>query len=365
MNRILFCWRSIVCLLLCLQLVFPVGSRATTEQSRKLQVEAMQQQKKAALWVLAIGVSEYADGQINLKYADHDAEQIARLFSTQQGALFREVFTRVLVNEKATREGIIMAMSKFLGQASRDDVVLIFLAGHGLQDRQTGTYYFVPHNANADNLVSEGLAMPTFNEACKRLKTHVNKLVLWLDTCHAGAVNVAARAGVNVGEDLSEALRKAEGQYVLSASKAGEESLEDETYRLEGEDRAHGAFTYSLLRGLQGMAADTSGVVWLSELVGHVSREVPRLTTGKQHPYQQVQGTNLPLFVLEEGGSVFPPIPPARPGPGLTEEKSKGSKKWLWLLLGVGVLGGGAAVVGVSDGGPDGPSAIPPPPDHP
>jgi uncharacterized caspase-like protein len=116
--------------------------------------------------------------------------------------LFREVFTKVLINEQATREEILKGMSEFLGQAAEEDVILIFVAGHGLQDRQTGTYYFVPHNANADNLVYAGLPMPMFEEAVKRLRTNVDKLVLWLDTCHAGAVSVAAR-GVNMGEDLA------------------------------------------------------------------------------------------------------------------------------------------------------------------
>jgi hypothetical protein len=51
------------------------------------------------------------------------------------GVLFNEVFTRQLTNEKATREEILKAISEFLGQATPDDVVLIFMAGHGLQDR--------------------------------------------------------------------------------------------------------------------------------------------------------------------------------------------------------------------------------------
>ena len=110
--------------------------------------------------------------------------------------------------------------------------------------------------------------------------------------------------GVNTGEDLAEGLAQASGQYVLSASKAGEESFENEEYKLEGQGRGHGAFTYSLLRGLGAAAVDTSGVVWLSDLFGHVSREVPRLTEGRQHPYSQSEGTDLPLFVLTEGSLV-------------------------------------------------------------
>jgi len=320
------------------------------------------------LWALTIGVSEYEDSRINLKYADHDALRIAQMLKTQEGLLFKEVFTHVLVNQEATRGKILRAMSEFLGQASADDVVLIFLAGHGLQDRQTGSYYYIPYNANADNISIEGLPMQMFDEAIKRLRHNVDKLVLWLDTCHAGAMSVAAR-GVNVGEDLAEALERASGQYVLSASSAGQESLEDESYRFEGETRAHGAFTYSLLNGMRGAAADSAGVIWLSDLFNHVGKEVPRMTRGKQHPRGDIRGTDLPLFVmnkevltqlsqpLDESLLISPVAHPTAslPALGSVAPKQGGSKLWLWLLLGGAAAAGGAGVALSGGGGDSGP----------
>jgi len=359
---------ALLCVSLCLAVALPRGVWAG-EARRDLEVEALRevevQRQEVTLWVLAIGVSDYADERIDLEYADNDAEMIARMLATQQGVLFQKVNSRVLVNEQATREEILRGMSEFLGQASSQDVVLIFMAGHGLQDRQTQTYYFVPHNANARNLIYNGLPMPMFDEACKRLQSHVDKLVLWLDTCHAGALSVSAR-GVDTGEDLAEALDKAQGRYILSASMAGEESLENESYRMEGEERAHGAFTYSLLRGLSGQAADDSGVVWLSDLFSHVSKEVPLLTTGQQHPYGDMRGTNLPLFVVGGEPTVDGQTAAAISLPVLMTPKKKGSRKWLWLLPGAAVIGGGA-VIGLSGGGDTAPGSkgLPTPPAHP
>lgn len=373
MEQVWIYWRAGLCLVLALQLVMPAGVWAV--DSRDLQIEKLKE--GAALWVLAIGVSKYQDPRIDLKYADNDAQRIAQILKTQEGLLFREVFTKVLVNEQATREEILKAMSEFLGQAVQEDVVLIFIAGHGLQDRQTKSYYFVPHNANTDNLVYAGLPMPMFEEAVKRLRINVNKLILWMDTCHAGAVSVSAR-GVNMGEDLAEALEQGSGQYVLSASKAGEESMEDDSYRFEAEERAHGAFTYSLLQGLRGAAKDTSGVVWLSDLFSHVSKEVPRLTTGKQHPHGQIEGTDLPLFVMDESvlTKLSTPLPLAdRPstspptgssgsvatgGTIIPGAQKSGSKKWLWWLLGAGTAGGAAVATGVLP--PKAAKLSPPPP---
>ena len=342
-------WVQGVRVYLLLSVAFPWPIFAAPE-GRDLVIEELKE--KTVLWVLSIGVSKYKDERINLQFADHDAERIAQMLQTQEGLLFREVYTKVLVNADATREQILRGMSEFLGQAAPEDVVLIFLAGHGLQDRQTQTYYFVPHNASADNLIYAGLPMPIFEEAVKRLRANVNKVVLWLDTCHAGAMSIAAR-GVNTGEDLAEALRVGEGQYVLSASKAGEESLEDAKYRFDGFDRAHGAFTFSLLRGLKGKAANDEGVVWLSDLLGHVSREVPRLTGGKQHPHSQMEGTDLPLFVLDEEvlaqfsavDDELVQVNTSSSEGGTIGGTKKQNKRWLWMLLGAGAVGGAGAVL--------------------
>lgn len=359
----LVCYGKVaLCLTLVIQLVFPVSLWAEPN-ARRLEVEEVK--AGVVLWVLAIGVSQYEDPRISLKFADNDALRIAQTLKTQEGVLFQEVQTKTLVNQQATREEILKSMRDFLGQAAPNDVVLIFLAGHGLQDRQTGTYYFVPYNANIENLDYAGLPWPNFQEAVKRLRTQVAKVVLWLDTCHAGAVTAR---GLNMGEDLAEALEKGEGQYTLSASKAGEESLEDASFRMEGEERAHGAFSFSILTGLRGEKADTSQVVWLSGLFGHVSKEVPRLTKGRQHPYSDVQGTDLPIFVRDKGilSQPLPPLDlpqvPASVSPVPTTlvavPPSKGSKKWLWLLLGAAAVVGGV-VVGLN---PPAAKEAPPPP---
>ena len=232
-TRIAGVGRVVLSSLLCLMVAVPPSLWAS---ERDLQVVGLRE--RATLWVLTVGVSKYADDRIDLQYADNDAKAIAQLLATQTGRLFREVHTHVLVNENATRVAVLRAMSEFLGQASSEDVVVIFLAGHGLQDRATGTYYFVPFDANSENLLYAGLPMSMFDEAVQRLRRNVSKIVLWLDTCHAGAMNVSATRGVNAGEDLSVALSEASGDYVLSASKAGEESLEDASWELDGE--AHG-----------------------------------------------------------------------------------------------------------------------------
>ena len=350
-------FRTGLCLWLAVQLALPVGTGA---QTRGLQVEALRE--RATLWVLAIGVSQYADGRINLKYADHDAEQIAQLLATQEGVLFRKVFTRILVNETATREEILKAMDEFLGQAAPEDVVVVFLAGHGVSNPQTGTYFFLPHDAGMKTLTYHGIPLYALQEMCEQLSSHTNKLVLLLDTCHAGAMRIGRRGLMwerDLGQLLAESLDKASGQYVLSASKPGEDSFEDASWKLEDSDKGHGAFTYSLLRGLKGAAADSNKVVWLSDLFGHVSKEVPILTRDEQHPFAQIRGVNLPLFVLSEISLLPELIPLAPPPPPPPAPR----RKWLWGILAAAATG--SAAMWLKNGSSSDPEPIAPPPDHP
>ena len=250
---------------------------------------------KPNLWVLAIGVSGYKDSNLNLKYADNDARSIAKALKAQEGKLFDEVHYKLLLNEEGTRENILEGMSKFLGMASYDDLVIIFMAGHGVKDKQTGSYYFITHDASPDTLMTRGLLWSTFDEAQRRLTSNVSKLMLWIDTCHAGAMKVAMR-GAEAGEELSQALKSAEGTFVLAASKPGEESEESARFSLPGETGGHGVFTYALLEGLQYKAdMDNDKSITVSELSSYVAKRVPRLTNGKQHPFFRMSGTDVPI----------------------------------------------------------------------
>jgi hypothetical protein len=134
--------------------------------------------------------------------------------------------------------------------------------------------------------------------------------------------------------------------------------LEREDFRFADERQGHGAFTYALLSGLRGEAADDQGIVWISDLFGHVGKAVPRLTTSVQHPHHQMRGTDMPLFVLGENGT--PPTAnaaqaavsytPARP-------VKSGRKNWLWIGLGAAGGGGGGLGLMLAGGGGGGDSA--------
>jgi len=273
------------------------GSRKANVSSEK--IDSATSGPKPVFWGLGIGVSRYKSTLVDLKYADDDVLALENFFNTQEGRLFSEVHFKTLVNEAVSRESVIKNISTHLGQAAPDDVVFIFIAGHGIKHRQSGSYYFLPSDVDIGNVLSRGIRMSDFEEAVTILSQNVGKVILAMDTCHSGALSVGARSGAG-GEDLVATLREASGLYVLAAAKSGEESFEDEHFKLVAEDVGHGVFTYALLKGMSGDANyDGDEYISLHELFQYVSKQVPRLTSGRQHPYYRAEGTDMPLIVID------------------------------------------------------------------
>ena len=258
------------------------------------------------LWVFAVGVSQYASPDLNLAFADADAKAIsAELQTAARLGPYREVRTLVLTNEEVTRESMLSGLSRFLGQAGPDDVALLFVAGHGVRDLASGSYYFLPHPANADTLLADGLRMSDFDESLRVVRRNVRAVIVMLDTCHSGSLGIPAAAAVSADE-MARQMTTGEGFFLLAAAKPGEESK-------ERSQLGHGAFSYALLEGVGGQGdGDADGTLTVSELFGYVARRVPQLTGGGQHPYNKMEGTDL---VLLNVGAVTPRPAPALPPP--------------------------------------------------
>jgi hypothetical protein len=255
---------------------------------------------KPVLWGLAIGVSKYSSSAIDLKYADQDALKLEKFFKDHAGKSFSEVHFKTLVNEQVTRNSIIEGITRHLGMAAPDDIIFLFVAGHGIKHRQSGSYYFMPSDADFDTVLAKGLRMSDFEESIKILSNNVHKIIVAMDTCHSGALEVGMRSGGGASEDLAAAINEASGLYILSASKAGEVSMESDQFKLDPKFSGHGAFTYALVEAMQGQADyDKDGYVSVNEMFQFVARQVPRITKGQQHPYFRMQGTDLPLVGMQ------------------------------------------------------------------
>jgi len=218
------------------------------------------------LHALAVGVSAYRNAEWNnLKYADKDAESFAKVAG--EGAA-----RKVLLNENATASNVRFALEEMRASATEDDIVAIFLAGHGTVDA-AGNYYMLLHDSDAANLGNTALPWDDFVSALKGIRAKL--VMVFADTCHSGSIT--GQESVNT---LIDRLNRKAGVVVFTASRGDEASI-------EREDWGHGAFTKALLEGFSG-EADTypkDKQVSLAELRDYVIQRVEELTSGRQHPY--------------------------------------------------------------------------------
>ncbi|MFN3275580.1 MAG: OmpA family protein [Paracoccus sp. (in: a-proteobacteria)] len=227
------------------------------------------------LWFFGVGVSDYERPSQNLNFAHKDAIELARLMAAQQGRLFRRVESMVLTDAEATERNVRVQMNEFLGQAGKDDVIVLFLAGHGVVDEEQ-QLYFMTHEGDLQRPYT-GMSVDRFRSFLENRPLNQNALLL-LDICHSGAGDTRV-----VADDAVQSLTRGTGAVVFASSSGSELSFEDDSF-----GGGHGAFTAALLEGLGGLAdtrvGNRDGFNSLQEIVLFTSSRVPELTEGRQRP---------------------------------------------------------------------------------
>jgi WD40 repeat protein len=291
-----------------------VGTEAQTSSFERVAIKrslpaAVPQVERPRLFLLAVGVNDYQDTQIPaLDYPVADAEAVVKALESEAPGLYRIMKPIVLENEAVNRRNwaeSFAALSRELKQTARpDDLLVIFMAGHGEIDEQTQTYHFICHDAQLDHLL-DGSGTISWNDFALLADIPCRKLAM-LDTCHSGAIQ-------GVRQDQKLAIRQFQEHVVftLAAAADNEGSQEKRSW-------SHGAFTKGLLDGLAG-AADRSGdsVVTLEELVTYLSATVPKMTDDMQHPIaapdELLQFVTLPLAKLDAAPPAKAAALPANP----------------------------------------------------
>jgi hypothetical protein len=268
---------------------------------------------KPTLYAVAMGVSEYSNPEWNLKYAAKDARDILDRIRSKSGSSYGEVKELLLTDREVTKE-TIAKVREFLSQATIDDTVLIFVAGHGLLDSKYD-YYFGTSDIDFNNPSEKGIAFEEFDDLLADMPC-LRKSFL-IDTCHAGeldedekkalAASQAAPSGQLIAmhpvgargmsikpiegargksewydrlQGLFVDLRRGSGSTILSSSAGAE-------YALESSEQQNGLFTYAVLEALDGTKdadANKDGSVQMSELGEYVKKRVAGLTNNKQTP---------------------------------------------------------------------------------
>lgn len=226
------------------------------------------------LYVLAIGISAYALGDLKLGFAAKDAKDFANMVARQKGGLYRDVALKVLTDRQATKDEILDGLEWLQKETTSKDVAMIFLAGHGVND-PTGVYYFLPADVDPGKLKRTGVA---FSDIKNTISALAGKVLAFVDTCHSGNVMGTRRGVADITAVVNELVSAESGAIVFASSTGKQYSLEDQKW-------GNGAFTKALLEGFGGKAAyGGKGRVTLNMLDLYLSERVKELTGGRQTP---------------------------------------------------------------------------------
>ena len=272
-----------------------------------VEIESTGGKSKPDLYLITIGESEFKDSSYNLTYAAKDAKDVGNLFS--KSTVYHQVFTKTLTNEQVTKSNVA-DLKGFIAQAGINDEVMLFIAGHGVLDKDLD-YFFATYDMDFNNPTEKGLTYEDLEGLLDGIKPI--KKTMFVDACHSGEIDkeevqllaqnttktegvqfravgnaVTQKLGVQNTSELTKSLftdlRKGTGATVISSAGGME-------FAMEGDDWNNGLFTYCLINGIKSKEADLNkdGEIWLSELKLYVSEQVAILSNGKQQPTSRIE----------------------------------------------------------------------------
>jgi hypothetical protein len=252
--------------------------------------------KRGTLFILAIGVNKYpglgktcgdsGTFSCDLSFSIADATALVAAVEKRLGPAHTNMVKRVLINgagasAEPTAANIIDAID-LLKQAKEIDTVLLFIAGHGVNDGPN--YRFLATNAQRVGDSFRGTTVVPWQILQEAIETAKGRRVLFIDTCHSGNAynqrlgNAAYHANI----------------IAYTAARFDQEALEDPKL-------GHGLFTYAVVEGLSGKGTlEAKRQVSTKELADYVVTRVDELAKalkGEQEP-QYFKGRDAQDYLL-------------------------------------------------------------------
>ncbi|MEH1986659.1 nSTAND1 domain-containing NTPase [Nostoc sp.] len=223
------------------------------------------------LWLMLVGVNQYQDdGLPSLSYSTVDCQGLAEAL-VDASAQFTQ--TEVTIHhdfapQPPSLENIRASLRQITTAAQPIDTILFYFSGHGIVEPNTQQAFLCLADTQKSHLQNTALALQELllflgNSGAQ------NQLV-WLDACHSGGMTLRGttiesllNATPKMVEVLQQRAAKSKGFYALLSCDANQQSW-------EFPELGHGVFTYYLMKGLQGEAADSQGLIYVDNLYRYV-----------------------------------------------------------------------------------------------
>jgi uncharacterized caspase-like protein len=243
---------------------------------------------------MTIAIDRYRDGDLWLKYSKDDAKGILREIKHFSAPLFEHVYSFEMQDAQATKENMLKMFETIGKKTTRGDVFILYVAGHGITDKLTGEYFYLPVDfrySDDDSVRKLGFSQNDFKLGLSKIQAM--KSLTMLDTCNSGSFAEAlASRGVLQKTAISK-LTRATGRATIVASSKDQVALEGYN--------GHGVFTYTLIEAFREKAYGSDNRLTIKELAAYVEDVLPDRTYQKwgyeQIPQSHITGNDFPIAV--------------------------------------------------------------------
>ncbi len=220
----------------------------------------------AKIWMLLVGVNQYKKPWNSLEYAVADCQGLKEALAKATEQFKKREFLVHYDDAKLppTQEAVKNSLQEIASKANSLDVILFYFAGHGKIERESQEPFLCLADTQLKNLSNTGLAL---DEVLQQLRNcSACKQLVLLDACHSGGIiSVLGKARGEVEESEPNPVlglaRALEEQATQSRGFCAILSCDHDQRSWEHPKLKHGVFTYHLIQGFQGAAADKDGVI--------------------------------------------------------------------------------------------------------
>jgi Tfp pilus assembly protein PilF/uncharacterized caspase-like protein len=263
---------------------------------------------KSKRWALIVGIDDYDDKQIKpLIGAANDAKVLKDALVTYAGFPKEQVILLASNQSDApqpTRVNILRRLSNLANHVQKDGLLLVAFSGHGIERKGEG-YLLASDSQTSDDiefLEETSISVTRMRERIRA--TGAGQIVMLLDACR-NSPDGNRDGGEGGGEPMSAAFvkgfnfdernRQVTAFAILYATEVGH-------YAYEFKEKRQGYFTWAVVEGIKGRAANEQGEVTLGGLTAYVEEVVPKIVRAElgkeQKPFSFIGGYKASKLVL-------------------------------------------------------------------
>ena len=219
------------------------------------------------------GIDSYtpAGGFSPLQFASRDAAELAEELEKNQGYT-----VHLFQNEKVARIDLRAALREAADRTNNSEsTLLFFFAGHGGESRDHKHQYLATYGCAADNMAEFCMPLTEVEEILAGASAP--RKMMFIDACRSNLEATGERGAPTINRYSQ--LEAAQGLRILNSTGADQISYEEPRLK-------HGVFTYFLLEGLRGRAADDDHLITFEGLTNYVRSRMSE--PAPDHPHRQV-----------------------------------------------------------------------------